>query len=90
MGYIRLDVVHENTLKKFVFIHGAFIDSIWSAKFIDESNCIIATFEAEDLVQCLRKFAGFLSKYGMVINIDGDCSEEGSIEILYENLQQLS
>ena len=90
MGYIRLDIIDENKMKKFVFIHGAYIDTIWSAKFVDDSNCILQTFEGEDMLQCLKKFAKFLHNHYTVIDITGDYCESGAIEILYSNLQQLS
>lgn len=90
MGYIKLDIIHENKIRKFVFIHGAYIDTIWSAKFVDDSNCIVQTFEGEDMMQCLKKFAKFLHNYCSVIDITGEYCESGVIEILYGNLQQLS
>jgi len=90
MGYIKLDVKHDDKIKKFVFIHGAYIDTKWSAKFVDDSNCIIETFEGEGMGQCLKKFAKFLHNYGSVIDITAEHCEHSSIEILYHNLQKLS
>jgi len=90
MGYIKLDIMRNEKIEKFVFMHGAFIDTKWSAKFIDNSNCIIEIFESDDMLQCLKNFAKFLNDFGIVININAEPCEGTSIEILCDNLQQLS
>lgn len=86
MGHITIAIVRENQIRKFVFIHGAFIDDKWSARLVDDSNCIINIFEAECYLQCIKEFTKFLRGYGAVIDMNGEDGEDATIDLLYENL----